>query len=313
MTGKKLPNKIGLFLLLWLLCLPGPATCADNVALLLSDSLEIYHDPIRTFSKEVGFPVKEYNLYGDISTAPAIRRRLFADRPVLILAAGAKAAYVAKVWTKNKDIPVIFIMVLNWQHYKLLENQDNMTGVSMEISPGTQLANMAMFTPQARKIGVIYSSIYSAEMMEKAEKAAAILGLELVTRSINHPKEFKRTFKELYPRVDGFWMLNDPLVFSLDNATWFKERCIQNRLICVGQSETLAQFGLLLTINPDIHHIGSQAASMARNILLHGQNPKDIGVMAPVGTRISINMKTAQKIGLPKEKIPLDLATDVFN
>ncbi|MCK5545413.1 MAG: hypothetical protein KAI35_09350 [Desulfobulbaceae bacterium] len=313
MTGKRLFINIWFYLLLGLLPAGSAAAGAGSVAVLLSDSLEIYQAPVAIFSAEVGFEVQQYNLRGDLKRAPEIKQKIFADKPSLILAVGAKAAYVTKVWTqKHQEIPVIFTMVLNWQRYKLLEEQENITGISMEIAPGTQFGNMALFTPKARRIGVIYSEQHSSELLKQARQAAAILNLELIAEPISHPKDFKRSFKALAPRVDGFWMLNDPLVLSLDNADWLKERCINNQLICAGQSEKMAQYGLLLTINPDIHNIGAQAASMARNILLRRQKPKEIGVMPPLGTQISINLETAGKIGLPQDQIPINLATNIF-
>lgn len=315
MIGKLLKINIILFFL-WLLP-TGNALGLDSgsVVVLLSDTMEIYQKPVASFCADVGLPVKRYNLHGDPKQAPALKKKIFREKPALILAVGAKAAYIAKIWTRRQqDIPVIFIMVLDWQRYSLTEGQDNITGISMEISPGTQFANMLLFSPRVKRLGIICSTKFAAgTQLRQIRQTAALLGLELVVNSIGHPREFKRAFKEVSPRVDAFLMLNDPLVLSLDNADWIEQRCVKDRLVCIGQAEELTQFGMLLSTNPDIPYMGSQAASMARNIIIRRQKPKEIGVMAPLGTQISVNLETAAKINLAVENFPLHMATKIFS
>lgn len=312
MTGNQLANKLHLLLLLAVMLLPGPASGGGTVAVLLSDSQESYQEPVATFSEEIGLPVRKFDLQADLGRAPLLRQQVFSERPALILAVGAKAAYAAKVWTKeHQDIPVVFIMVINWQRYGLLAGQDNIAGIAVETGPGTQLASMAMFTPKAKRIGVIYSQDFQ-QSFEQAQQAGRLIGLEIVGSQIDSPANFQSAFKHLSGNVDGFWMLNDPLVFTLDNVDWFRERCLRDRLICIGEAEEMARFGLLLSIAPDRQNIGSQAASVAKNIILHQQKPKDIGVMDPISTNISVNLATASRIGLDIRRLPLEMAFKVY-
>lgn len=313
MTGKKLRNSVGLLLLLAFMLAPcGHAWGSGGVAVLLSDSLASYQEPVDTFGEEIGLPLKQYNLGGDLNRVIQLREQVFRDKPDLILAVGAKAAYAAKIWTRDhQEIPVVFIMVLNWQRYQLLDGQGNISGIAMETGPGTQLANMAMFTPKARRIGVIYSKEF-LEPFTQAQKAAQLIGLELIGSQIDSAKEFKRAFKELADKVDGFWMLNDPTLFTLDNVDWFRERCIKDHLVCIGEAEEMARTGLLLSIAPDHQNIGSQAASVAMNILQHHQKPQDVGVMDPISTHISVNLATAAKLGMDIKQLPLEMAFKVY-
>jgi putative ABC transport system substrate-binding protein len=284
---------------------PGP------IAVLLSDSDEAYLQPAAVFAEEVGRPVRTFDLQGDIHKDPALKERLFAEKPSLIFALGAKAAFVAKIWTKDfQDIPVIFAMVLNWERYNLLE-QKNMAGIASQMAPGTQFANMTMISPAVKRIGVVYSE-HSQHMVLEAQKAASLLGLQLIVEPIARSKEFRRSFNKISPQVDAYWVLNDPVIYTLDNLSWLKTRCVKNKLICVGQSQNIAEMGLVLAVNPDVDHIGTQAASMAKNILHRDQKPKDIGVMAPLGTQLFVNLKTADSIGLEVSPSALDLATNVI-
>ncbi|MCI5212086.1 MAG: hypothetical protein D3910_25650, partial [Candidatus Electrothrix sp. ATG2] len=282
------------------------------VALLLSDDESVYHEPIKAFLAEVEHPAHVFNLQGDIKKDPALKGKLFSINPRLIFALGAKAAFTAKLWTRDRqDIPVLFALVLNWQRYKLL-NQKNMAGIAAEIAPGTKFANITILSPEIKRIGVIYSS-HSREVLQRAKKAAEILNIKIYDKKIHRSKDFKRSFKEVREKVDAFLVLNDPVVYTLENMDWLKIRCIKEKLPCIGKSKNIAEHGLVLSINPDIADIGSQAASIAQNIIKRRQRPDLIGVMAPLGTQIIINRGTAERIGLSLRQTSLDMATQVID
>jgi len=202
--------------------------------------------------------------------------------------------------------------VLNWQRYDLLKGQDNIAGIAPDIEPGTQFANMTVFCPNVHRIGVIYSEEHSSRTVAEAGNAAAKLGVELVTQPISHPKDFERAYKKLAGRIDVFWILTDPVVYTLENVSWLEARCIKDRLACIGQSENIAKLGMLLAIDPDILSIGAQAASIAKSIILRDQNPKKIGVAPPLGTRIFLNMKTAREIGVTINSAALNITSEII-
>jgi len=283
------------------------------IAILLSDSDEAYQQQATAFSLEVDQPTMVFNLQGDIQTDPGLKDRLFASRPALIYALGAKAAYAAKLWTQERqEVPVIFAMVLNWQRYNLLEGQRNMAGIAAEMAPGTQFANMTMFSPAIKRVGLLYSP-YSTALVDQARKEATLLGLELVAEPIERSKDFQHGFKKITGQVDAFWVLNDPTLYTLENLSWLEERCLKEKFFCVGQSQNLAKMGLTLTVNPELSQISTQAAGMSKNILSHGQSPNDIKVMEPLGTQIMINRKTAERIGLALSPQTMNMATSVID
>ncbi|MDU9048418.1 MAG: ABC transporter substrate binding protein [Candidatus Electrothrix sp. Rat3] len=295
--------------------LPVSLFAADTdlpVALLLSDNETVYHSPMKAFRSEIGHSVRVFNLQGDIKKDPALKRKLFSSNPRLIFALGAKAAFTAKLWThEHQDIPVIFALVLNWQRYNLM-NQKNMTGIAGEIAPGTKFANITILSPDIKRIGVIYSP-HSREVLQQAKKAAEIFNIELYSKEIARSKDFQRSFKKMRQKVDAFLVLNDPVIYTLENMDWLKIRCIREKLPCIGQSKNIAEHGLILSINPDLADIGSQAASIAKNIINRHQHPDYIGVMPPLGTQIIINRTTAERIGLSLHRNSLDMATQVVD
>ena len=130
---------------------------------------------------------------------------------------------------------------------------------------------------------------------------------------IEQSEDFQRGFKKLSGKVDAFWVLNDPVLYTLENLDWLEVRCLKEKLLCVGQSKNLAKLGLTLTVNPEMNQIGIQAAAMAQNILLRGQKPSEIRVMEPIGTQLLVNSKTAERIGLILSPQALSMATSVID
>nr|MBF0221847.1 hypothetical protein [Desulfobulbaceae bacterium] len=314
MAGKNIIIRVAIILLFWLFVVPSGAKEQTSIAVLLSSSEDIYAETAAAFASEVGLPVHIYNLQGDVKKNPDLKKELFADKPSLIFALGAKAAYVAKLWTKDTpEIKVIFSMVLNWQQYHLLEGQDNVAGIAAEVAPGTQFVNLTTIMPKIKRIGVIYSEENSSQIIADARQKARVLGVELVAIPIDRPEAFQTAYKKIRWQLDAFWVLNDPITFSLENMAWLAEKCIKDRLICLGQSENIVKQGLSISVNTESRDIASQAASLARNILLGSQNVKEIGVMPPLGTNIAINIKTIGKIGVQIDQLTLNMATTIFD
>jgi len=291
-----------LIALIWLglglSCLNTMASGQPVIA-LLSDDTESYQQPLRAFKEKINQPVIVYNLKGDINKAPEILDQIIQQKPALIFALGAKAAWFAKSSTKKRpDIKVIFAMVLNHHRYQLDDGQQNIAGISSDIAPGTQLFNLSLFSPNIKRIGVVYSQEHSGNTLNNARHAANILGIQLITRPIKRAKEFTRAWRMMSNKIDAFWVLNDPVLYTLDNIYWIKERCIKERIICTGQSSNITRLGVLLSINPDASSIGTQASAMAHDILYRGRKPVDIGIIDPIGTHLTVNESTANKIGL---------------
>ena len=293
------------------------AAPADRpVAILLSDVLPVYEQPVAAFENKISGTSKivTFNLKGDIQNAPAVMTQLMAHKPSLIFALGAKAAWFSKLATRNHpETAVIFAMVLNWQRYELLDKQPNIAGISADVAPGTQLFNLGLFAPQIKRVGVIYNPAHSAATLAKAREAAALVGVELIAKPINQAVEVERDWRQISSKIDAFWVLNDPVVYTLTNIYWLRDRCIKERVVCIGQSDNATRLGLMLSVNPNSASIGMQAAAMAEAILHGGVNPGSLGVQDPLGTWLTVNTKTAEKVGLALDPKSLSVVDEIVS
>ena len=313
MNGRSLLINIILLITSWALV---PVCHAGNaekpIAVLLSDSASGYSQVLKNFQATVENPVRVYNLEGDVEQAPVIMKKIMKNTPAIIFSLGAKAAVVSKIWTQNNpEIPVLFAMVRNWHKYNLA-SQKNITGIMTDVAPGTSFANMSLVLPRIKRLGVIYSQEHSASMIQNARTAAALLGIELVEEKVSHSKEFKQRYKVMSENIDGFWILADPVIYTVNNVSWLKKKCIQENMICIGQSANIAKLGILLAVDPDLPHIGIQAASITKGIIQHLKLPENLGVMAPLGTKLILNLKTADRIGVTISEESQNLANTII-
>ena len=318
MIGRLLRNKFLILLLavVWLgsMAVTLGAAGKGPVIILVSDEEKAYSGPIESFTAELNQPVEIFNLKGDVGQAPAVMTEILSRQPQLIFALGAKAAVISKVWTRDhQEIPVVFAMVLNWEHYSLFDRQGNVAGIAYDVAAGTHLASLALVSPEIHRIGVIYSREHSGPFVESARKSAEILNLQIIDKPIEDPQEFQRVFKGMEDRIDSYLILSDPIVYTLENISWLEDRCIKDKIVCLGPSENVAKLGVVVSVDPDQKNIGVQAASIAKSILENGQQPGKIGIMPPIGTRLFINLKTANKIGLHISRNTLDQATEVID
>lgn len=320
MNGKRFHIKLIIAVILPVMLMilaPWPcmgATSQELIVILVSDVEDAYGKALDAYVEEADFPVRIINLKGQIDKAGDVMANVIALKPALIFCLGAKASYIAKVWTADRpDIPVIFAMVLNPEKYELNSGQSNIAGIATEVDPGAQFANLSLFFPKIRNIGLIYSPEHSSQLIEHAEKTTALLGMKLITSPITSPNEFRKAYLSIREKIDAFWVIADPVVYRVRNMAWLEKRCIEDQLICMGPSENIAKLGLVLSVNPDLSSIGSQAVSMTNDILRYGNTPNTLGIQPPLGTVVTLNMKTVRKLDLEIDPKSMNMASEIIN
>ncbi|HFE39563.1 MAG TPA: hypothetical protein ENK06_14305 [Gammaproteobacteria bacterium] len=302
-----------LFLFLMILFTTPLLAREKPVVIVYSDNNKNYIAPARAFKDKLARQIKAYYLGENLSQATATMTNIMKQDPALIFALGARAAWFSKMATKNHQrTKVIFAMVINWQRYDLLGGQNNIMGISSDIAPGIQLFNLGLVSPQVKRVGVIYSQSHSAETITQAKKAADLLGLTLSTEPIERADSFKRAWRKISSEIDAYWVLTDPVLYTLENIYWLNERCLKEKIICIGQSENITKLGILLSINPDEENIGIQAAAMAKHVL-NGRTETMKKIVTPIATHVTFNRATAEKIGIHVDEQILSLVNDVVN
>ena len=212
--------------------------------------------------------------------------------PDLILAIGMDA--LAKV-RSIRDVPIVYLMVLNPQH--TVQDNGNITGVSMSIQPEKQLATLRQVLPQARKIGLLFDPDKSGTFVRKAQNAAAATGIELLAQRVQSSRDAATALDGMKGKIDVFWMLPDTTVVNSGTIDLLLLSAIENRIPVLTFAEKYAEKGALLSLEVDTAEAGRQAGEMANRIMA-GTDVHKIGKEDARGGILTVNLIVAKKLGI---------------
>lgn len=281
----------------------------EVVILKTNQKISQYNIPAEVFKKALPYPIRELDMEGDLDKGQRLIAQVKRDKPRLIFAIGDKATFLAK--KEFSETPVIFSMVLNWNKLKISENK-NITGISLDVPPESQFTQLKLVAPRVSRVGVIYSPEASQELIERAKEISSGLGLGLVSYQVHSEKEVKKAWDKIKDQIDALWMVADPIVITTNSFEFLQKQTLRQKIPFMGYSESFVKAGALLSVSPDYETIGSQAASIAAQILEDKQKPWDIQVAEPIGTVITLNKNTAKKLGLLLDDRILSLIDRTF-
>jgi len=264
---------------------------AGDILVVQSLQVKPYNDALRGFGsvcagrtvKLVSSELKEADVVGKV-------RKVSPD---LILAIGMDA--LAKV-KGIRDVPIVYLMVLNPQ--STVQNNDNITGVSMNIQPEKQLATLRQVLPHAGKIGLLFDQDKSGDFVRKAQNVATAMGIELLAKKVQNSRDAAAALDGMRGKIDVFWMLPDTTVVNPGTIDLLLLSAIENRIPILTFAEKYAEKGALLALEVDATEAGRQAGEMANRIMA-GTEVLKIGKEDARGGILTVNMIVAKKLGIP--------------
>ena len=277
----------GLLALLLLASLSAGAETV-RVAVLVSRMVDPYRRAMEGF-KEV-LP-GEYRVFTLADDAAGALEQLRSFKPRLVLALGSGAVDAAG--SKLVDLPVVAAMVLRPRHLG-----KNVCGVALEVPARVHLRTLQRLVPGIKKVGMICNPASCSARLAEFKKAAAQLGLVLVSMGVSSRQEVIAAAKLLVNRVDAVYLPMDRNVLA--NFGFLSGLCLASGKPLATFSYRWVDKGALLAIYPGFAQNGRQAAGLARR-LLDGESAAAIGLVGPQETEIAINADTASrlKIELP--------------
>jgi len=287
-----------------------PAEAARIVALKSAD-VDVYNEVLEGFtSVSQRSTISEYDMEGDLQRGKQFLARLKSGpKPDLILAIGIWALQV--VVEEIRDIPVVFAMVLN-PTTVIGHEAHNITGASMNAPIDQQIALLKKISPHVRRIGVIYDPSKTGFLVRQAERIARDQGVRLVTKAITSSKDSFAALDGMQGEIDALWILPDLTVLAPESVQYMLLFSFRNKIPLLGLSENQARMGALLGLSFDSgRDIGIQAGELANEILA-GRSVEDIPFTTARKVRLTVNLKTAAKLGLQIPKEILDRADVVI-
>jgi putative ABC transport system substrate-binding protein len=281
-----------------------------NVAVIMSSKVDDYRDALRGF-KDVARHriVAEYDMGGDPEKGPSIVAEIETKiKPDLIFAVGGWA--LQAVLSQPTEIPVVYAMVLNPP--SVVGDGRNITGASMNVQVEEAIRLFKQLGPNIKRVGVVFSRARTGYLVKRAENLARQEGLQLVSREVTSPKEIKAALESLQDGIDALWILPDETTLAQPVVQQMLLLSYRKKIPVLGLSERHAQMGALFSLSfASSEDIGRQAGELAQSVLA-GTRAAEIPYTTPRKLNLTVNLKTAGKLGIEVPQTILGRAATVI-
>ena len=190
----------------------------------------------------------------------------------------------------------------------------NVTGLASDPSPevlGKDLEVFREIVPHARRVALLWNPQPpgAATYRKAAAVAAHRLGIVLDVVEVRRRSELAGAFDAMTAsRVDGVWVLPDPLVFTA--RTEVVALAAKHRLPAVYWQREFVDAGGLVSYGSNVAALFRRAASYVDRIL-KGAKPGDLAVEQAAKFELVVNLRTARELGLTVPAAVLLRADDV--
>lgn len=224
----------------------------------------------------------------------------------IVCCIGAKACVFAR--NHFKDKPLVFSSIMNWQRMSLLQQA---YGVSNELPARMPLYMFRSVFPKIKKIGMLYSTQYTAQWFADAAGDGSELNIEIVGKTVSSERQTEPALRGLIRDVDALWLISDPLVIPDKNSLYrILNICDENKIPVFSYHNAFVNLGVMLSVAVDNPTIGRQAAGIVEQ-LLSGGKPED-RVQYPAGSDISLDLKKAKAYQLEYNSDALGLINNII-
>jgi putative ABC transport system substrate-binding protein len=277
---------------------------------ILTDAMVPWHSTSEGFRdglKELGYVDGKNVIFearasrGDMARVPALAAELVQQKPDLILC-------VSDACRKDAGpIPVVFVQVSDPVRLGLVESiarpGGSVTGIANLRAELTakRLELFKEIVPSLRQVLVTYDPREQDERdsVVVARTAAGRLRLTLFERPVSNMLEIEPGLAELKEGGhDGILIVQSGTNLNIPGRSL--EVATSDRIPTMYPASFWSNVGALASYGPDQYSQGRQAARLAHKVLT-GTLPREIPVEFPDRIELSINLKTAKRLGL---KIP---------
>ena len=250
---------------------------------------------------EAGVQVEydDQNAQGEVPNTNTIATTFASDGLDLVFTVATPAAQAAA--QAIVDTPVLFTAVTDAEAAGLVDSNDapgaNVTGTS-DLNPvADQLALLAEIAPDAKTVGVVYSSgeVNSEVQVDLAKEAAADLGITIKEATVSNSSEVQQATQSLGD-VDAIYVPTDNTVVS--GIAALIQVAEQKQIAVISGDSGPVESGAVATIGIDYTKLGYQTGEMAAKILQDGSDPASMPVETSNDVELIINPAGAERMGV---------------
>lgn len=225
----------------------------------------------------------------------------------------------AAAWSANRRTPIVIATIADPVELEFVKSLarpgTRVTGVTT-LNDALTIKRMQMlmeFLPGLKRVGVVIDEAMRSACTQEislAHKAAAQLGLTLVTVHVDRPEMLDAAFRKLTSA--GVQAVITTLLSTRNSLEQdYAEAALRHRLPSMFELEYGAQQGGLMSYGPDFTDIFRRAGRYTGRIL-KGGNPAEMAMEQPREFRLVVNLQTAKKLGLTVPPAVLVRADEVI-
>lgn len=242
------------------------------------------------------------NAQTDTGTASTIADNYVSKKVDMICAIATPCAMSAYNATMNTDIPVVYTAISDPVGAQLASKDGksvgNVTGTSDALPVKEQLAMIRNVLPDAKKVGIIYttSEANSVSTIAEYKKYAKDYDFEIVETGINTVGDVDMAAADMVTKVDCITNLTDNTVVSalqtvLDHAN-------EAKIPVFGSEVEQVKAGCVAAVGIDYFALGKQTGKMAAKILKGEAKASDMPFEVISEPSTYFNSEAAAKISL---------------
>lgn len=242
------------------------------------------------------------NSMADGGTASQIVSNFAGKKVDLICAIATPMAQSAYTVGKKNDIPVIYTAVTDPVLAELADENKvpvgEITGTSDKLPVEKQLQMIRDMLPDAKKIGILYSTseVNSLSAIEEYKAAAPDLGFEIVESGISAPADIPLAADQLLEKVDCITNLTDNTVVS--SLSIILDKAGAKNIPVFGSEIEQVKIGCLAAVGLDYIDLGKQTGRMAAKVLKGEAKASEINYEIIEDAAFYANQAVADALGL---------------
>ncbi len=257
------------------------------------------------------------NAQADGGTASQIMDSFMAKKVDMICAIATPMAQSAYGAAKKDGLPVIYTAVTD-PILAELANADGtpvgeVTGTSDKLPVEKQLEMIRAILPEAKKIGIMYSTseVNSVSAIEEYKAAAPEYGFEIVESGISATADIPLAADSLLEKVDCINNLTDNTVVS--SLPLILDKAAKKNIPVFGSEIEQVRIGCLATVGLDYIDLGKQTGVMAAKVLKGEAKASDLNFEVITEASFYGNNKVAENLGITLPEELTSSATEMFD
>lgn len=241
------------------------------------------------------------NAQGDMPTTQTIANKFVSDKKDLIYAISTPSAQAA--YNATKDIPILITAVTDPVAAGLVKSLDNpegnVSGTSDYISIDKTLELIKTFVPDAKTIGVVYSTseVNSKTQVDALKDYASKNNYEVMEKGISSSNEINQAMSSLVGKIDVLYVPTDNLIVTA--MPLVSKIATDNKIPVIASEDGSVKSGALASKGIDYEKLGYKTGELAVKVL-KGEKISNIPVTTLDETQIIVNEDTLNALSLEK-------------